>query len=357
MSVKNVSFLAGKGLINAPGYVKSPEYEVIMGSFAYGVSSDTSDIDIYGWTIPDKETVFPHLGGHIHGFGKPPSTFEQFQEHHIKWGEKEYDICIYNIVKYFSLCIQNNPNMIDSMFVPPNCIITSSKIADIVRDRRSEFLHKGCYHKFKGYAYSQLHKCRNKTHEHLEDIDLFENKHQIIHTTSLQDITIELRRRENDHPIVSLSQDLKRLTYAELRNYHTLFIKGIEKSRRFESTKVAGLDRKFLYHVVRLADECEQILETGTLDLHHAREHLKAIRRGEVTLDEVEKWFHEKERHLEKLYSESTAIPHSPDENAIKQLLIDCLEMKYGTLEKAAINVNKAEDLLRQIKSITDQWG
>ena len=39
-----------------PGNV---QYETIMGSVAYGVSSDTSDVDVYGWAIPPKDDLSP----------------------------------------------------------------------------------------------------------------------------------------------------------------------------------------------------------------------------------------------------------------------------------------------------------
>ena len=105
--------LVKKQLIkNYPGFMKNNiHYEVIMGSVAYGVSSDTSDLDIYGFCVPPKHIIFPHLTGEILGFGKQSERFEQFQKHHIKDDsvKKEYDISIYNIVKYFQLCMQNNP--------------------------------------------------------------------------------------------------------------------------------------------------------------------------------------------------------------------------------------------------------
>ena len=45
-------------------------YEVITGSNAYGVSSDNSDLDIYGWSIPPVGLVFPHVAGYVQGFDK-----------------------------------------------------------------------------------------------------------------------------------------------------------------------------------------------------------------------------------------------------------------------------------------------
>lgn len=194
--------LEEKNLISPPYFLKhNIHYEVMMGSFAYGVSNDVSDIDIYGFCIPPKDFIFPHLAGHIEGFGEQKQKFEQFQQHHIKdcSNKKQYDITIFNIVKYFQLCMENNPNMIDSLFVPVNCIVHSTKIGNMVREKRKIFLHKGSWYKFKGYSYSQLHKMENKNPE----------------------------------------------------------------GSRVETIQKFGYDLKFAYHVVRLLNEVEQILSEG----------------------------------------------------------------------------------------------
>ncbi|MBU0958451.1 MAG: nucleotidyltransferase domain-containing protein, partial [Nanoarchaeota archaeon] len=60
-----------RGLINPPKHVTDGiQYEVLMGSQAYGVASAISDMDIYGFSIPKKEMLFPHLKGEIQGFGR-----------------------------------------------------------------------------------------------------------------------------------------------------------------------------------------------------------------------------------------------------------------------------------------------
>jgi len=158
-----------KLLTSQPKFVtEATQYEVIMGSNAYGVSDDTSDMDIYGFCIPPKDVIFPHLGGVILGFDKNYPKFEQFQQHHVidksaMGGHgREYDFSIYSIVKYFSLCMDNNPNMIDSLFVPRRCILHSTAVGNMVRENRKLFLHKGSFHKFKGYSFSQLHKIKTK---------------------------------------------------------------------------------------------------------------------------------------------------------------------------------------------------
>ena len=51
--------LADRGLVKPPRWLPgNVMYETIMGSVAYGVSSDTSDVDVYGWAIPPE-------GGHL----------------------------------------------------------------------------------------------------------------------------------------------------------------------------------------------------------------------------------------------------------------------------------------------------
>lgn len=156
-----VQLMKKKDLIHPPKWLPlNVHYEVIMGSVAYAVSNDTSDMDVYGFCIPPKDDIFPHLRGEIPGFGNQHQRFEQYQQHHVmdKETRQEYDFTIYSIVKYFQLCMENNPNMCDSLFVPQRCVLFASRIGQLVRDKREMFLHKGAYHKFRGYAYAQLHK-------------------------------------------------------------------------------------------------------------------------------------------------------------------------------------------------------
>ena len=274
----------------------SVQYMTIMGSEAYGVSNEgVSDRDIYGFCIPEKHVIFPHLAGHIPGFGQQPEKFDQWMVHHIKDEEKgtEYDFCIYNIVKYFSLVMENNPNMVDSLFTPHNAILHCSPIAQMVRDERHIFLHKGSWHKFKGYAYSQMHKIRSK-----------------------------------EEP----------------------------QGKRKELVEKFGYDVKFAYHVVRLIDECDQILNEETLDLQRNREKLKSIRRGEWKLEDIEEYFTRREKDLETAYANSK-LPHSPDEKKIRQLLMNCLEHHYGNLSECVVNVDAATLALQDIATILRKSG
>lgn len=293
--------LVTAGLAHPPSWLTdNAQYVTIMGSEAYGVSCGSSDFDLYGWCIPPKDLVFPHLAGEVPGFGRQVKRFEQWQEHHMilpqdmKIGPKgrQYDVQIYSIVKYFDLLMENNPNMIDSIFTPMNCVLHSSRLGEMVREKRHMFLHKGCWHKFKGYAYSQVHKMKTK---------------------------------EPD-----------------------------PASPRATSIAKYGYDVKFAYHVVRLLNEVEQILTERDIDLQRNNEQLKSIRRGDWKLEEIENYFKIKEVELESAYTASK-LPWGPDEGKIKELLLHILEEHYGRLgSDAIVRLDVKDSALRSIRDIID---
>lgn len=200
----NLQSLLQKKLIQPPSWlIDNLQYLTICGSHAYGVA-DTSiknkipDYDYYGICIPPKNYIFPHLSGEIYGFGTPGPRFDQWQEIGIEDKEKKckYDFTVYNIVKYFELCRGCNPNMIDSLYVPTEYITHITKIGHLIRDNRHLFLSKLAYHRFRGYAFSQLKKSVNHTEsKEVKDIRKFEEDNNIPHTTSIEDIKNELKSR------------------------------------------------------------------------------------------------------------------------------------------------------------------
>ena len=281
-------------LATMPPYVHGGlQLEVIMGSFAYGVSSETSDLDVYGFCIPPKAVVFPHTTGKfIFNYDKTvPGNFEQWQLHHVedKEKKKDYDFTIFNIAKYFRLCADGNPNMIDSLFVPLRCVTHQTSIGTLVRERRFDFLSKKCWHTFKGYAFSQMHKMDIKNPE----------------------------------------------------------------GKRKEMVDKYGYDVKYAYHLVRLLNEIEQILLEGDLDLERNREQLKAIRRGEWKVEEVKEYFNDKEKSLEGLYLKSD-LPHKAQYDKIRELLFECLSMYFE--ESVKPETNTVNDFFNDIWEVINKY-
>lgn len=290
--------LRSAAVIHPPRWlVDNTIYLTQMGSVSYGVSGDSSDVDVYGCCVPPKDMVFPHLAGEILGLGRQKERFDQWQQHHVQppdGRETTYDFQVFGIVRYFQLCMECNPNMIDSLFTPRRCVMHSTQIGEHMREHRKLFLHKGAWHKFRGYAYSQMHKIKGRVNASNPD--------------------------------------------------------------REASIEKFGYDVKFAYHVVRLLDEVEQIMVEHDLDLERNREQLKSIRRGEWKLEDIQAHFDAKERALENTYA-SSALRHSPDEAAIKQILLNCLEMQFGSLEGAVTRGASVDRLIRDIQDVLARHG
>jgi predicted nucleotidyltransferase len=354
-----VQDLEKKGLIHPPSWLScNTMYLTIMGSHAYGVA-DTSvkskipDFDVYGFAIPPKNLIFPHLDGHIPGFGGTPRTFEEFVNHHVfdkdalGGSGKEWDLTIYNIVKFFELCRENNPNMIDSLFTPENCVLHCTQVGQMVLDNRKLFLSKLCWKKCRGYAKEQLKKMNDKNivaKETVEKIRELEDKNGIDHKTTIVQIEQEIANRNS-------VESLKNLSEEELKYYHSLYESGLKESQRFEIHKFHGFDTKFAYHILRLFDEAEQILLEGDLNLQRASDSMKAIRRGDWTAEEIRDWATEKDKALEVAYV-SCKLPDRPPIGPIKQLLVNCLEHHYGSLQACVSQAGWAETALKDIDAM-----
>ncbi len=116
-----------------------------------------------------------------------------------------------------------------------------------------------------------------------------------------------------------------------------------------------GMDTKYCSHVIRLCLQAEQILSEGDLDLERHSQMLLSLRRGEWTMPQIEEWFVEKEKSLETLYANSS-LRHSPDEARIKKLLLEVLEMHYGSLDTVVAKNPSMENLINDLQTIMDRY-
>jgi hypothetical protein len=71
--------------------------------------------------------------------------------------------------------------------------------------------------------------------------------------------------------------------------------------------------------------------------------------------DDIIAWATEKEAQLEKVYVDSK-LPWGPDEDKIKNLLLECLEMHYGSLEKCIVNPDVAIVALREVSDVIERY-
>lgn len=112
---------------------------IISGSVAYGLNTKQSDTDIRGVFIQPLEYIF--------GL----DSEEQFSD-------EKNDIVYYEIRKMFELLIRNNPNILDFIATPNDCVLYKHPIIDKIKP--TLFLSKLCFQSFAGYAQMQMQKAR-----------------------------------------------------------------------------------------------------------------------------------------------------------------------------------------------------
>ena len=274
---------------------KSVQYEAITGSVAHGISSDTSDMDIMGWCIPKKDMIFPHLSGVIYGFDnfKP---WEQWQKHHIKDPEHR-----------------------------------------VSKTDEYDFTIYGIINFFK--------MAMKNSSQPLEC--LFAPTDCVLHCT----------------PVAGLVRSKRKIflhkgSFHSFTGYAHAQMSKLSREpigKRKEIVDKYGFDVKYAACSVRLADMCDQILDLGDIDVRRPREMVKNIRNGEMPLEDIKKWLFEKNNYLQRLYEKST-LQKKPNRPEIKQLLIDCLEMHFGSLTNAElVNPGADANFLDQIDDIMRQ--
>ena len=125
----------------APGSI--PLYLVVRGSHAYGTNLPTSDTDYAGVFIQDMESI---LG---------MSYVEQVND-------DSNDIVIYELRRFLELLANNNPNILELLNTPEDCVIYKDPTFDVIFENRDKFLTKICSKSFGGYAVEQIKKARGQ---------------------------------------------------------------------------------------------------------------------------------------------------------------------------------------------------
>ena len=115
----------------------------VRGSHMYGTSNDKSDVDItFVYRQPTQEIL---KGNYV----------EQ-----LSIGGN--DIVGYEIERYLQLLGQNNPNIIESLDIPEDCLIYKHESMDTVLHTQSKWLSRTVEKTILGYADSQIRKMKRK---------------------------------------------------------------------------------------------------------------------------------------------------------------------------------------------------
>ena len=131
--------------------------KIKVGSELYGTSIvGVSDIDYFGICIPTKDYI---LGTQQFEMLEERTNPSSSEKRNTKF---DSDYTCYSLQKYFKLLSDNNPNVIETLFVNKENIIYSNRAAEEILRYKHIFLSKRAYYKFSGYAFSQKRKLLTK---------------------------------------------------------------------------------------------------------------------------------------------------------------------------------------------------
>lgn len=114
-------------------------FEAVSGSRAYGLATPESDTDIKGV------------------FYLPKSMFYGM-EYIPQISNETNDIVYYELGRFIELLLQSNPNTLELLASPPDCVRYRSPLMDAFKTEW--FVSKACRQSFAGYAYGQIKKAR-----------------------------------------------------------------------------------------------------------------------------------------------------------------------------------------------------
>lgn len=330
-------------------------FECISGSRAYGLDLPHSDTDIKGVFVLPKN-IFYGL-----------DYIDQIND--------DNNNCIfYELRRFVELLSKNNPNMLEMLNIPPNCIIYKHPLFDQFTPQL--FLSKLCKDTFAGYAASQIKKAKglNKKINNpmsLERKSVLEfcyvpekqgsmpilqwldrrkmnpNRCGLVNIPNMRDIYglyYDARNTLNFKGLITnptatdlvLSDIPKNLlpiahlsfnkdgysTYCKDHREYWEWVQ-LRNDARYQNTIEHGknYDTKNMMHTFRLLDMATEILSEGKIIVHRPnRNELLEIRNGNFLYEELITKAEQKLKHIEQLYT-TTTLPNTPNLQQINQLL------------------------------------
>lgn len=119
-------------------------FECVAGSRAYGTSGDSSDIDLRGIYV-QPASDFLHILA-------PPDLIS----------DARHDEVYYSLRRSLELLGSANPNMLELLWMPEDCIRLDTPEMALLRQRRALFVTRQCVDTHVGYAIGQIRKARGQ---------------------------------------------------------------------------------------------------------------------------------------------------------------------------------------------------
>jgi hypothetical protein len=339
-------------------------FECISGSKSYGLSLPTSDTDIKGIYILPKENFY--------GL----DYVEQISN-------ETNDIVFYELKRFIELLSKNNPNILELLNVPEECIIYKHPLIEKLTPEI--FLSKQCQSTFANYAFAQIKKAKGLNKKIYNPID--EERKNILHfcyvtegnntqpllnwltnnniqqedcglsalnnmrgmyalyydkESNLSYKGIMSKENSNEVSLSSIPKGIQPINYLFFnKDAYSIYCKDyreywdwVEKRNdvRYENTLEHGknYDAKNMQHVFRLLNMADEIAIEKKINTYRPdRKWLLKIRSGAFMYEKLIQMAEEKLLQIKNHYEESD-LPEFPDKKIIENLLVEMREEFYS---------------------------
>jgi len=311
---------------------KNKILEFTIGSHLYGTAIPTSDKDYSGVFMPDENMVF--------GFERADNVDLSLKSKREdgKNDTDAVDITLYEIRKFIKLALENNPNILEQMFINHENIIFSNWYGNELLKHAHLFPYKRLEEKFLAYAFSQKHKMVIRTDnyhalenasEWLEDyVKTVEDGKRLL--VEITDKKLPFMSVKGDTVLVG---DLNFQKHFMLRRVKKMITDRLSKAtNRKELLTKHGYDTKFASHLIRLMLEGRELLITGNLVFPlKERQLIIDVKLGKYKMTEVLKMAEEFEKSVKDAVTISS-LPSKPRyddvQNLVKNLLMTWFDIK-----------------------------
>lgn len=339
-------------------------FKAIVGSQAYGTNTPTSDTDYKGVYMQDISELI--------SFGYK----EQI--------DKGKDECYYEVRRFLQLLQTANPTVLELLYSPSDCIITTTPQFDEIVKVRDLFLTKKCLHSFGGYAVAQIKKAKGLDKKMNWEQSRVERKtpldfcyiitplgtkpllkwlplqrgfyaikqeyYGVVNINNARDLyfiypdedgTLGYRgiinENESSNSLRLSSIPKEQTTKASVMYYnkdgytqhcvdykqYSDWIKNRNTQRYVDSKEHnQKIDGKNLLHCRRLLDVAMEIATEKTISVRRKNaDYLLSIRKGEVSLDEIIDNAESDIQGLNKLFEDSD-LPNECDQEKVNELLL-----------------------------------
>ncbi|SOD12758.1 DNA polymerase beta superfamily protein [Pedobacter xixiisoli] len=339
-------------------------FECLSGSKAYGLDTPQSDTDIKGVYYMPKDMFF--------GLKYIPQVSNETN-----------DEVYYEIGRFVELLIKNNPNIVEILATPNDCVIYKHPLMD--RLQIDLVLSKLCKETFGGYALTQIKKAKGlkkkivnpmpKTRKSVLDFCFITQAYSSVkankwlkqHNLSNANCGLSKipngknlyalfysegndfsyrgivnKEFANDVSVSSIPNGEKEIAYVFFnKDSYSTYCKehseywdwvGKRNEDRYRLNKKHGkdYDAKNMMHTIRLLQVALEIVRDGKLNVKRAnRDELLAIKRGEFEYQEVLEMAEVLMQQIEKetVYSK---LKDNPDEKEMENILIEIREELYN---------------------------